>query len=129
MKLALKSLSLLSLSFFFVITGCSNLIKFGLASPKFIEIGEVKNQNYSGKIIKVEGTVQKVIPLLDLKGFEIKDQTDSIWVVTQDNIPRVGDRISIGGKLKYKEIVIGEEKFNEFYLDSIESASSDNIPD
>jgi hypothetical protein len=41
-------------------------------------------------------------------------------VVTQGNIPKVGDQILVEGKLKYQEIIIGKEKFKEFYLENIE---------
>ncbi|BAQ63533.1 hypothetical protein [Geminocystis sp. NIES-3709] len=36
-------------------------------------------------------------------------------------VPKVGDQISVEGILKYKEIVIEGEEFNEFYLQQISS--------
>ncbi|MBL1209689.1 hypothetical protein [Geminocystis sp. GBBB08] len=92
-----------------------------MASPEVIDISKIQNQNKTTEIIKIEGICQNIIPLLDRKGFEIKDQTGSIWVVTQGNIPKIGDRISVEGQLKFQEIVIGEEKFNEFYLEKSET--------
>lgn len=59
----------------------------------------------------------------------MKDNTGSIWVVTQGNIPKIGDRISVEGKLKYQEIIIGKEQFKEFYLESMEEASTDSMPE
>lgn len=130
MKLALKSLSLLSLSFFFWgITSCSYLIKLGFASPEVTEISEIQNQDQATETIKIEGIVKKIIPLIDRKGFEVKDQTGSIWVVTQGNIPKIGDRISVEGRLKSQEFIIGEEHFKEFYLESMEEASTDSMPE
>lgn len=92
----------------------------GFASPQVTEISEIQNQDKATETIKVEGTVQKIIPLLDRQGFEVKDNTGSIWVVTQGIIPKVGDRILVEGILKSQEIVIGKEKFSEFYLENIE---------
>lgn len=90
-----------------------------MASPEIVEINEIQNHN-STETLKIEGTVVKIIPLLDRKGVEIKDQTGSIWVVTNNNdIPKVGDRISLEGVLKQKDITIGEETFKEYYLQQV----------
>lgn len=70
--------------------------------------------------------VKKIIPLVHRKGFEVKDETGSIWIITEGKTPQVGSRISIEGKLKYKEIVIGNETLKEFYLEKIEQTSTDN---
>lgn len=101
----------------------------GFASPQVIKISEIQNQDQATETIKVEGIVKKIIPLLDRQGFEVKDKTGSIWVVTQGNIPKIGDLISVEGRLKYQEIVIGGEKHNEFYLESIEEVSTDSMPE
>lgn len=91
-----------------------------MASPQVVEINEIKN-HHSTNIVKIEGTVERIIPLLDQKGIEIKDQTGTILVVTNNNISKVGDRISLEGVLKQKEIIIGGEIFKEYYLEIMEN--------
>lgn len=83
-----------------------------------MEIKEI--QNHLSGTVKIEGTVVRIIPLLDRKAIEVKDDTGSIMVVTNNNIPKVGDRISLEGILKYKDILIGGEKLKEYYLEKIE---------
>ncbi|BAQ62988.1 hypothetical protein GM3708_3394 [Geminocystis sp. NIES-3708] len=117
--------------FFWGITGCTSLIKLGLASPQVTQISEIHNLAQTTQPIKVEGIVKKIVPLLDRKGFEIKDETGSIWVVTQGTIPKVGDRISLEAILKSQDIIIGGEKTKEFYLlyQDIEEVSTDSMPE
>lgn len=88
----------------------------GFASPQVVNIGDIAEKDISDEKIKVEGTVNKIIPLLDRQGFEIKDPTGSIWVITHKNVPKIGDRITVEGILKSKDIVIDGEEFKEFYL-------------
>lgn len=89
-----------------------------MASPQVVEIKEIQNQD-STQIVRIEGTVERIIPLLDRKAMEIKDQTGTILVVTNHNISKVGDRISLEGVLKHKEIIIGGETFKEYYLQQV----------
>lgn len=87
-----------------------------MASPQVVEINEIQNHD-SANIVKIEGTVERIIPLLDRKVIEVKDQTGSILVVTDNQIlPKVGDRIMLEGILKSKEIILDGETLNEYYL-------------
>jgi hypothetical protein len=90
-----------------------------LASPQVVEINEIQNQD-STEVIKIEGTVERIIPLLDRRAIEIKDTTGSILVVTDNKIlPKVGDRIAVEGVLKSKEIILDDEVLNEYYLQQV----------
>jgi hypothetical protein len=90
-----------------------------LASPQVVEINEIQNQD-SANIVKIEGSVERIIPLLDQKVIEIKDATGSILVViNSNNIPKVGDRMAVEGILKSKEIILDDEVVNEYYLQQV----------
>ena len=103
-----------------------NLINFGLASPDTTKIEEIKNHPDLKTTIKVKGTIKKIIPLLGRKAYEISDQTGSVWVITEQKIPAVGEVVSIEGILKYQDILIDGENLKEFYLQQVENPQNNN---
>lgn len=111
---------LLVICFFFAITGCSNLANFSLAVPEVLTIAEIKNEELLEKSLKLQGKVEKVIPLLDSYLYLLQDQDQSIWVMTNDNAPTKSQLVTIEALLKQEKIVIEGEEKSEFYLEEID---------
>ncbi len=107
---------------FWTMTGCDYLINLGLASPQVIEIEEIgakTNNKNKDNPIRVQGKVEKIVPLLGSSAYELRDVTGSIWIVSKNNLPPVGEKITVEGIPQYQEIVVGSENLGSFYLEEI----------
>lgn len=101
-------------------TGCGYLIYGGFAGENQVTIENIKSsKDNDNSPIQVEGTITKVIPLVNKYAYEIKDNTASIWVVTKGEKPEVGQQISTSATIHREEIVIGEEDMSSFYLQEV----------
>lgn len=118
-------LSLLSL-IFWGLSGCNYLINLGFASPPLIEISQIEEQKDKNEVIKVRGKVEKIVPLLNSNVYELKDKTGSIWIVTSNTLPRIGEQITIEGKTEYQKITIGNENLGQFYLTEIKKVNNNS---
>lgn len=120
MKIKYFPSGLLLIYFVLAITGCSNLANFSLAVPEVLTIEQVKNEELLQKSFKLQGKVEKVIPLLDSYLYLLKDKDQSIWVMTNNNAPAKFQLVTIEGFLKKEKIVIEGEEKSEFYVEEIE---------
>ena len=111
---------LLLFSCFIGITGCTNLINFSLASSEILSIAEIKNEELLDNSLTVQGTVEKVIPLLDSYLYLLKGNSQLIWVLTNNNPPSKFQFVTINALLKKEKIVIEGEEQSEFYLEEID---------
>jgi 6-phosphogluconate dehydrogenase (decarboxylating) len=111
---------LLLICCFVAITGCSNLANFTLASPEVADITDIKNEEFLEKTIKIQGKVEKIIPLLNSYLYLLKEENQSIWVMTNKNAPTKLQLVTIEALLKKEKIVIDGEEKSEFYLEEID---------
>lgn len=118
-------LSILSLVFW-SLSGCKYLINLGFASPQLIEINQIQLEKHQQNPITVTGKVAKIVPLLNSSAYELKDQTGSIWVVTNNNLPQVGEEITVEAMAEYQEIVIDSENLGGLYLREIKQITDNN---
>ena len=69
------------------------LLTIGLVSCNFkqnsILIKDI-NPKKSEKIVRVNGTVKKIVPLIRSGSYQLQDDTGSIWVITSSSLPTVG---------------------------------------
>ena len=95
------------------------LVSISLVSCSFkqnaIAIKDI-NAKKSEKVVRVEGTVKKIVPLISNGSYELQDNTGSIWVITSSNLPIVGTEITIRGKVQQKDITVEAKNLSEFYL-------------
>ena len=66
--------------------------------------------------IYVEGTVANVAPFLGSGAYELADETGSTWVLTEENLPKIGEQVSIEGQVTYRSISVEEQELGESYL-------------
>jgi hypothetical protein len=82
-------------------------VLFASACPKRVSIADVEANpgKYRNKDIAIAGTVQDSygvnIPGTPLRGgaYKISDGTGSIWVLTEDSVPRKGSQIGVKGRV------------------------------
>ncbi|MEO0540454.1 MAG: hypothetical protein AAFZ80_06275 [Cyanobacteria bacterium P01_A01_bin.105] len=74
---------------------------------------------HQGQTVEIVGEVQRQVPLVNRRLYQVQDSTASIWVeVTQADSPEiaVGDRITAKGIVAYQEIQISGSNLSEYYL-------------
>jgi hypothetical protein len=89
-----------------VVAGCESL-PFGYTAIK--DIVAAPGQ-FEGKDVKLHGTVTGGIkvPLIDIKGYTLRDDTGEIPVLTHGTLPATNARVSLTGVVKSVAIVGGE---------------------
>jgi hypothetical protein len=118
-------LSILSLVFWSV-SGCNYLIDLGLASPQLIEINQIEQQKNRQRPIRVYGTVAKIVPLINSSAYQLKDSSGLIWIVTDNNLPQLGEQLTVEALPEYQEIMIDNENLSGFYLKEIQQITDNN---
>lgn len=66
--------------------------------------------------IQVQGTVQQLVPLLNKWLYEISDDTGTIWVITPETPPVLGQSVVVEGNVQYEQILIGGIDQGDYYL-------------
>jgi hypothetical protein len=57
-------------------------------------------RNYDGRTVKIRGTASKVTGLFGSGGFELRDRTGSIMVITGRGLPAEGEEVSVRGEVR-----------------------------
>jgi hypothetical protein len=70
-------------------------------------------RDYAGKTVTIKGTVSDRASFIVIKSFSLKDDTGQIIVITDKPLPRVGDTISVKGKIE-EAFSIGTEQLLVF---------------
>jgi hypothetical protein len=82
-------------------------------SPTAIAAIEQDPQSYS--TVRLDGTVERHAPFLDGGAYELQDESDSIWVVTDRPLPPVGSQISIKAAIESESISMGGQLVAQVY--------------
>lgn len=117
----------ISLSLFFGIVGCTNLINFTFASSDISPIEEIKISENITERAKIQGKISRIVPLAGLTVYKLEDETGKIWVVSDRTLGQIDEVVIVEGNLKYKDITIDNDEWGDFYLyHSQESKTIDN---
>lgn len=94
------------LSFFVLLAGCSAL-PFG-----YTRIGDIlaTPAQFEGKEVKVKGKVTGAlqVPVVELKGYTLRDETGEIAVLTKDNVPAPEQEVAVSGIVRSLAIIGGQ---------------------
>lgn len=80
-----------------------------------------------GQTYVVTGTVQALSYLLSQGAYQLKDDTGSIWIITPNPMPRIGDRVYVKAQSMYRSIQVQGQEFGEYYLMEIEQLSPQSV--
>lgn len=80
-------------------------------------VSEVKQQSKVNSTVYLQGNVIKLIPFVEKRAYELKDNTGTITVVTKESFPKQKQEIVIQGKVLYKSVPAGGQEFGEFYIE------------
>ena len=91
-------------------------------------IQEISTQK-TGKSINLKGKVTHIAPFVANAAYQLEDPTGKVWVVTEQNLPQLGQQINIIGKIEYQSLPFAEQELGDFYiveLEQLESSSKDS---
>jgi len=74
-------------------------------------------QNRDGRKVYITGEVLRTVPLVKNGAYQVQDETDQLWVLTTQKLPKKGSQISVLGKVVSQELSFSEK---ELYVQEIE---------
>ena len=115
------SLSLVLASGFF---SCGNLplsqlnLGFNVAS-----ISEIQQKRQVDSEVYIRGKVENRAPFVGNAAYQLQDGTGTIWVLTNQALPQLGDEVLLKGEVRYKSITLKElagKDLGEVYVEEME---------
>lgn len=102
---------------------CANSSRSGVVginvsdySVKVTKISDLTQAQNTTATVHLLGEVVTKAPFLESGAYQLKDDTGTIWVITNQTLPEVGDGILIKGQLQYQSIPIGGQELGEVYI-------------
>lgn len=89
-------------------------------------VSRIENIQRRGKIdneVYLKGVVESRAPFLETNAYELVDNTGSIWIFTTAELPKIGTKMIIKGKIRYQGIVVpqlGNKDVGDFYIEELE---------
>ena len=103
--------------------GCANSAPFGLSGLNFSNMGmnitqisDIPQNPTTDSQVHLQGQVTNRAPLMGLSAYQLKDTTGTIWVFTNQTLPKLGDELLIKGKLQFQTIPVSGKEFGEVYV-------------
>lgn len=82
------------------------------SSSRSAKIDEVlqKAASFEGQEVKLQGTASQAmkIPLVDAKGYRLKDATGEIMVWTSAELPKEGEEVVVRGRVENLAVIAGQ---------------------
>ncbi len=83
-----------------------------IKAEEITPIGEINASpvNFDGKEVRLKGIPKEAtrIPLIKLKTYVLKDDTGEITIFTSDELPVMGEKLSIRVRIESLAIIMGE---------------------
>ena len=98
---------------------CGNLGRYDVNAigANITPIRELKPQQDDQATVYIQGKVERQVPLLQRRVYQINDSTGKIWVITNQTGLQDGEQVVIQGKIRYKSIPLAGKQFGEVYLE------------
>ncbi|MEQ9369871.1 MAG: hypothetical protein RIG63_12720 [Coleofasciculus chthonoplastes F3-SA18-01] len=83
-------------------------------------IREIQSAQTSPQVVYLQGQVISQAPFLNSGAYQLEDTTGKIWVVSNQELPKVGDLVVIRGQVQFQSIPISGQEMGEVYLQETE---------
>lgn len=80
-------------------------------------IAEVQKSSDQESTVYLRGRITNQAPLVGGMAYELQDSTGSIWVVTKEPNPSLGDEVLIKGVLRYQAIRLNSQEQGSVYVE------------
>lgn len=115
------SLSLVLASVFF---SCGNLPMSQLNLGFNVDsIGDIQKKRQVDGEVYLRGKVENRAPFVGNAAYQLQDGTGTIWVLTNQALPQLGDEVLLKGEVRYKSITLKElagKDLGEVYVEEME---------
>ncbi|MEK0181986.1 MAG: DNA-binding protein [Oscillatoriales cyanobacterium] len=102
---------------------CANLpaskFNFGFNVSK---ISAIQQKRQVDTEVYLQGKVENRAPFVGKAAYQLQDASGSIWVLTKQALPQLGDEIMLKGQVRYKSIKLKglAEDLGEVYIEEVE---------
>jgi len=83
-------------------------------------ISEIQSNQTAKEVVYLQGEVISQAPFLNSGAYQVQDSTGKIWVVSNQELPKVGDQVVIQGQVQFQSIPISGQEMGEVYLQQTE---------
>jgi len=115
------SLSLVLASGFF---SCGNLPLSQLNLGFNVDsISDIQQKRQVDSEVYLRGKVENRAPFVGNAAYQLQDGTGTIWVLTNQALPQLGDEVLLKGEVRYKSITLKElagKDLGEVYVEELE---------
>ena len=94
--------------------------------PSQISIAQISEKKV-GKTVYLTGKVVHLAPLVDNAAYQIEDSTGRTWVVSDKEVPPLGQTITIEGKIEYQSLPFAERELGDFYVIELEQQDARSL--
>jgi len=108
------------------LASCANSLPLGLGginignnSLNVTPINELQQNRDATAVVSVLGQVTNLAPFLGTGAYQLQDATGTIWVLTNQEAPQVGDQLLIRGQLQFQSIPVGGQELGEVYVEEL----------
>jgi hypothetical protein len=93
--------------------GGFNLSQFG---GNVTKIGDIQQNQTTTSTLYLRGQVVTRAPFLEAGAYKLQDGTGTIWVITNQTVPNVGDEVSIKGQPQFQSIPVSGQDLGEVFV-------------
>lgn len=98
------------------IVSCGRLNPFGHWGGNVTKISDISQKKASTTTVYLQGKVATRAPFLKAGAYKLQDATGTIWVLTNQTVPNVGDKVVIKGQLQFQTILVKGQELGEVYV-------------
>ena len=87
------------------------------------KIGDVQQKRQVDTEVYLRGNVENRAPFVGNAAYQLQDATGSIWILTKQALPQLGDELLLKGKVRYQSIKLkdlADQDLGEVYVEEIE---------
>ncbi len=87
------------------------------------KIRDVQQKRQVDAEVYLQGKVENRAPFVGNAAYQLQDATGSIWILTKQTLPQLGDEIMLKGKVRYQSIKLKDlagQDLGEVYLEETE---------
>jgi len=86
-------------------------------------IGDIQQKRQVDTEVYLRGKVENRAPFVGNAAYQLQDGTGTIWVLTNQALPQLGDEVLLKGEVRYKSITLKElagKDLGEVYVEEME---------
>ncbi|XZO02017.1 MAG: DNA-binding protein [Microcoleus sp.] len=86
------------------------------------KISAIQEKRQVDTEVYLQGKVENRAPFVGNAAYQLQDASGSIWVLTKQALPQLGDEIMLKGQVRYKSIKLKglAEDLGEVYIEEVE---------